>query len=554
MHIKPREPIGSSEPPNFNEIKGNIYKLVSFDPGLNRVASFKPPRREIILKKEPVEVLNRASFIAETLEKLESDPTAKAAFLTLDLSDMHFADKAGAGDFVLNIFTRTLKEALLGFRLDKNLELDRADLKVCRYGGDEFSISLVGQYDDKMIEELRKDIEKKYRYGRLMGYFKKGLRGDDPIVEEPIRLKEKEKGRTIDVVERPKKLEEQIIFDQFLKKGHILTPIQIKTAQRTPELLEFGNTPIEPTYPKTATTIKEKLDYLNTRFPRLRGEIATLLGNEFNDIQREEIIHFLEGRLFDKLFSNIVYSAPEFFERLGSYKDIYCFDLKFIREMNDIVSYPEADMAIVSLYKLITDKLTPDLMPFVDIGRRGGTFFVGAKRSLSAPISARDRIDSALDKIYSLPLSIRGKQINLDLGINSSNRDRAFTTEEFSNILEGAEANFYRKIANHLVKKKSDGRTTNLEYIFSDRDFKSGKEELNPYDAFIQEFFISKRSLMRANKMLKEIGSGELFKSSVFNELRVVMNKIYNYGYRMKEQDKPIDQRELLGEIQEALK
>ena len=58
---------------------------------------------------------------------------------------------------------------------------------------------------------------------------------------------------------------------------------------------------------------------------------------------------------------------------------------------------------------------------------------------------------------------------------------------------------------------------------------------------------------MRANKMLKEIGSGELFKSSVFNELRVVMNKIYNYGYRMKEQDKPIDQSELLGEIHEAL-
>ena len=109
MVVKPPEPTRSNEPSDFNEIKRNIHDLVSFDPGLNRAVSFRLPRAESVQKKGPIEILNRSAFLAETLRKLASDPTAEATFLMLDLSDMHFADKAGAGDYVLNVFARALK-------------------------------------------------------------------------------------------------------------------------------------------------------------------------------------------------------------------------------------------------------------------------------------------------------------------------------------------------------------------------------------------------------------------------------------------------------------
>lgn len=552
MVVRPPEPTRSNEPSNFREIQDNIYNLVSFDPGLKRAAAFKPPLKDAVLREEPIEILNRSAFIAENLKDLKRDSAAKAAFLMLDVSDMHFADKAGAGDFVLNRFARTLKETIRHFRLDKDVGLDKAEMKICRYGGDEFSISLVGQYDDELIDGLRKTIEERYKKNDLIGYFKKGLREDDAVIITPIRLKEKEEGKIISVIKRPDDPEEKVVFDQFFKRGHILTPLQIRSAKKMPQLLEFIDKPVEPIYPEAARTIKEKLAYLSKRFPYFAGEIATLSGSKFNDNQREEVLHFLEDRLFDKLFGNIVYSPSEFFERLANYKDIYCFDLKFIREMNDIVSYPEADMTIVNLYQLITNKLAPDLMQFVEIGRRGGTFFVGVKKNGLKTISTRDKIDSALHEIHSLSLTLREKPVTFELGINSGYTDKVFTAKELSDIIEGAEINFYRKIANYLIEKQPDGRT-NLEFIFSNRDFNNEKRELNPIDSLIQEFFISKRSLIRANKMLREIMSGEQFKGKIFNELRLVMNKIYEYGFKMKEQGKSIDQEELLGEIEDAL-
>ena len=551
MFHTPNEPVRSSEPPAFNEIKGNIYNHVSFDPGLKRRATFKPPFKDIVLKEEPVEVLNRSAFIAETLGDL-ADPSAKAAFLMLDLSDMHFADKAGAGDFILNKFARALKETVRHFRLDKDVALDKAEVRLCRYGGDEFCVSVVGQYHEELIEELRKKIEEKYKQNNLTGYFKKGLRDDDPIVSAPIRLKEKEGGKIIDVIQRPNDSEEKTFFDQFLKKGHILTPLQIRSAKKMPQLLEFITKPVELIYPETAATVKGKLAHLSKRFPDLSGEITALLKSEFNDNQREEVLKFIENRLFDKLFANIVYSPPEFFERLENYKDIYCLDLKFIREMNDIISYPEADMAIVSLYQLITNRLGPDLMQYVDIGRRGGTFFIGVKRGALKTIAARDKIDSALNEINSLSLTLREQPVIFELGIESSYTDSVFTAKKFSAIIEGAETNFYKKIASYLIERKPDGRT-NLEFIFSNRDFSKEKGEVNIIDSLIQEFFISKRSLIRANKMLKEIMSGEQFKNRVFNQLRKVMTRIFEYGFRMKEQGRSINQEELLGEIEDTL-
>lgn len=535
---------------NFPHIKNNLKDLVSYDHGLNREVYYRPPGSKHTLRESPAIALNRSALIADTLDKLALDPDSKAAFLMLDLSDMHFADKAGAGDFVLNRFSRALLEELIKFKLEKNQALSGADVNLCRYGGDEFCVSITGQYDERVIDDLKTVIAGRYKKDDLKGYFKKGLSPDDPVEERPIRLKERENGEVVDVLKRPDSPEERVIFDQFMRRGQILSDSQVKMTEKLPQLRDFISQEVPLSYPKDVITVKSKLNHIASRFPNLKADIEALGGSHLNDNQRQEVLKYLEDRVFDKLFGSIVYTSPEFAHRLPNYRDLYCFDLKLVREMNEIASYPESDMAIINLYNLIKSSLGDDLMNKVDIGRRGGTFYVGVKKGVSSFLGYSRRIKSALERVSSLPMELRGKPINFDLGISSINREKGTKNLDLSqldNLSVLAEEDFMKKTARYLVEPRMDGRT-NLQFIFSHRDFRN-PEELNYMGSLIQEFFLSKRSLLRTNKMHKLLWSSQEFSSHEYNQLRLVMNEIYAYALRVQRAGKPVDQMVLLDQL-----
>lgn len=544
------EPVTTYEPNNFLHVKNNLKDLVSYDHGLNREVFFKPPGSNSTLREGPAIALNRSALIADTLDKLAVNPDFKAAFLMLDLSDMHFADKAGAGDFVLNRFSRALLEELIKFKLEKNQNLSKADINLCRYGGDEFCVSITGQYDEQVIDDLKTVIAGRYKKDDLKGYFKKGLLPDDPVVERPIRLKERDDGEAVEVIRRPDSLEGRKIFDRFMKRGQILSNDQVNMAEKLPQLRDFINQEVPLSYPKDALTVKSKLNHIASRFPNLRADIEALGSSHLNDSQRQEVLKYLEDRVFDKLFGSIVYTSPEFAHRLSGYRDLYCFDLKLVREMNEIASYPESDMAIINLYNHIKSSLGDDLMNKVDIGRRGGTFYVGVKKGVSSFLGHNRRIKLALEKVSSLPMELRGKPINFDLGLGFITREKGTKNLDLSqldNLSAMAEEDFMKKTARYLVEPRMDGRT-NLQFIFSHRDFKN-PEELNYMGSLVQEFFLSKRSLLRTNKMHKLLWSENGFSGKEYNQLRLVMNEIHSYALKMQRAGKPVDQTVLLDQL-----
>lgn len=534
---------------NFPHIKNNLKDLVSHDHGLNREVFFRPPSSKDTLRESPAIALNRSALIADTLDKLVVNPDSKIAFLMLDLSDMHFADKAGAGDFVLNRFSRALLEELIKFKLEKNQALSEADVNLCRYGGDEFCVSITGQYGEQVIDDLKTVIAGRYKKDDLKGYFKKGLSPDDPVVERPIKLKEREDGEVVDVIRRPDSPEGRKIFDQFMRRGQILSNDQVNMAEKLPQLRDFINQEVPLSYPKDVLTVKSKLNHIASRFPNLRADIEALGGSHLNDSQRQEVLKYLEDRVFDKLFGSIVYTSPEFAHRLPDYRDLYCFDLKLVREMNEIASYPEADMAIVNLYNLIKGSLGDDLMNKVDIGRRGGTFYVGVKKGWHSLNHGR-MIKSALAGISVLPMELRGKPVNFDLGVSFISREKGtknFGLSQLDNLSNMAEEDFMKKIARYLAEPRMDGRT-NLQFIFSHRDF-NNPEEFNYMGSLVQEFFLSKRSLLRTNKMQKLLYSENGFSGEEYNQLRLVMGDIHAYALKMQRAGKPVDQGALLDQL-----
>lgn len=545
-----------SEPMSFYALKSTLLDRVSYDNGLNRRVGYRPAGESKPLEEGPVRALNRSSMIANFLESIDENPDTKAAFVMMDLSDMHFADKAGAGDYVLNKFAKALLEALVKFKLGNITSIRNTSVDLCRYGGDEFCISLIGDFDRSALEKLKTEISSRFQLADLAGYFKKGLSPDDPVERKPIKLKQKDNGDVVEISERPESGEEREIFDQFMRRGQLLSEEQIKMVMKLPNLQDFISTPISPAYSSDSISDGSKLRYMANRFPVIAPYVDIIRGSYYNDVQRAELRKSLENRLFDKLFANIVYTPSEFVARLPQYRDVYCFDLKFVREMNDIVSYPEADMAIISLYGLLKDRLGDGLMDRVEIGRRGGTFYVGVKSNLLNNTRYAHRINKALSDIHTIPVNIRGSYVNLELGVsfmsNAHERNKLFGEQDFGALNEEAEMTFLKKQVKHLAEERRDGGT-NLEHIFGKGNFKNQGESLDYHDWLLQEFLLSKRALLRTNKIHKLVWSGEEFQGTEFNLLRKVMSEIYGYSLESQTLAKPIDQAKLFDRVSKIL-
>jgi len=465
-----------------------------------------------------------------------------------DLKDMHFADKAGAGDYVLNLFAGEINKIIDDFSLQESSdEISKNNISFCRYGGDEFCVSVVNQNGDTsgMEDSIKQKIEKRFNdiNNPLYGYYKKGLGEYDPVEKRKIELKN-ENGSFIKTIERPDSTDERTVFDDFFEKGHILSPENIKKASVNFKKKSDQKTRDDYRYPikkdGSEPGVYDKLVYIKDRYPKLKNNIETILKGGYNDSEKEQILHFLEERLFDRMFGSVVYSSSEFSERLGNYSNIYCIDLKAVKELNELTSYPEADKAIIGLYDLIRENLGDELENQVDIARRGGSFYIGVKNEAPQNYINAPSIKEKLKKIANLSQSVRGKNVLFDLGVSHKKSKIGFRTEELSSLTDEAELDFYRKTARYLVEKDTYSKT-NIDHIVSD----SVDKKLDYKNSLLLEFFFSKRAFLRASKMLQAIQSEPDFSGDDYNPLRKIMINIHQYALDSFKSDSEIKQTEM---------
>ena len=522
------------EPQSTQEILEKIKPLISYDRGLNRLIEYQYPGEpkqtvDRVLMNTRVALIDE--FFIDLEERKKKIAKPKAAFLMLDMADAHFTDKlsSSAGDLAINRFAQAVKGAIDKFIVNKTGILQNIGIKIGRWGGDEFVVTIDGDFKDDLIEQVKTAIESKFGENGPKAYYKKGFSNDAKVVLESIKLKEKDNGSKIDVIKRPEDGEDQRIFDAMLRRGQILNPKQLESTKKHVGV-EKATEIRKIKYIEGVATPSDKINYLIRRFPNLGNDLRPLLSEVVNDQQRNEVLTLLENRLFDPIFGTIVSSSTEFNEKFSTYGATYCLDLKFVKEMNEIVSYPEADDIIHEVYDSIREALGQDFDK-VEIGRRGGTFFIGIPKT---HLLSRYTIADALKGVQSLLLNVRNYSSNFIIGRS----ENAISLETLSTQ---ASTDFYKKLC-HYLAEPVEGQKTRLESIFD--KFKYNFKITNQYsvlDQLIHEFFISKRAMIRSNEILKFITTESEFSDANFNKLRIFMNKLFDYCRGEYDQGKSIN-------------
>ncbi len=524
---------------SYDQIRKNLTKLIDYDRGLNRKTVFN---FDGLISEEAVLMKNRNAIIADSIDYLEKNPNGRLSFLMFDLANMYFANLSGSGDLVIARAAKELNQAVFAFIEQEKLKTTDLIIEAGRYGGDEFVVSLRGQgLTRELSEKLAEYIEQRYKKDKVEGYYKKGISGTDPIVKQPISLKEKENGHGIEIIDRPEEPGSREIFDDFIKKGLILNKEQLVKSR----LANFGKMDsrkaAEELYQEGLTTVEEKLQFLSERFSNLGIAIeirALLESDEFSQSQRAEVLGYLEKRLFDHLLGARILSFAEISKNMAYYNKVACVDLKFIKETNELYSYAEADDHIFVFYQKIRELIPQDLSNYFEIARRGGTFVIGMKRTISSFARANKvRLNEVFERIKSLnelQLDFKGIDVFIPLGSHSLTvenasrkgrlNERRFDSVDFDNLLTTAQKAFDRQMITYLMKKEADG-IPNLNKIFSI----GYTGFLSPFKSLIIEFFTGKRSLQRSASLLQTLMHEREFSGVEFNVLRRVMNEAFSY-------------------------
>lgn len=528
---------------NLSEIKQRVTNTIGYDPGLNRAIDFNGQHAK------PVKMFNRNFLISEVQDQLNVNSNQQASFLMFDLADTFFANMVDEknGDLLLNRFARRILE--ITQEVD-NGPGENQQIKVCRYGGDEFCIAVVGENIEELVKRLKTSLESESKNSSLLSLYKSNL---DPKsvdnISRPISLKKiNKKGDVIDVITRSTNPREKQAFDYFLNQGLILTENQIKKALESDTNFEIltRKTPYIYSYSNN-----EKLKIIMELRPDLTSIIIDTM--TLPDKDKEEALLYLEGRVFDRLIGGVVQTPAELLNKKEQLKQIVVFDLKFVKELNEITSYQESDELIKQLWKLIDVRLEPFTtmqnsrkVYKVAVSRRGGTFSIALPNNvLISNLQARK-----LTENLSLKTKIRGKEIEIPIGIATVDahselmkqkfeRRVGITNEDYNNVTDTAEKDFYKKFVSLLTKDR-------LKKAFLKEGY---EEDHDPFDSLIIEFITGKRSVYRAGRLLESIRSIDRREY-----LESLFTYIENFSRNNIKRDDQYDQYGLYKELRQIIK
>lgn len=436
--------------PDNQEDKKTLLDFFSlaFDRGLVREIKFRN-------QSEPsVYMLNRRAFISKLCElaKIDLDNLNSKNFvlLRIDVANVFSAnqvvDERGrqGGDLVIQRAARTIQEAAVAFSQTRE---DRQIL-IGRYGGDEFTIALIGDYTENDIKKLKETISQ--QISSKQAYFQTEQNNAEL---KPLEVK-------IEDIESSEDENLRRLFYANLKRGVILSPEELKrdieafkengkidqtALEEYLEELQIGNY-----YPQETITAEDKLEFLKAQHPEF---IPAFDAAQRNGFKLEFLANFVENYLADPLLNRIVITRFDVREHLlkNGFTQIIAFEIK-LKEVNKIYSYSVADNLIISLWEQIKDILGEEANK-VKIGRFGGLIFIGIPKRFNP------KIVTNLSTIQKVKARFGKKTIEMFVGFTKIDIPSDINLE-----------NLHKTMAKIFAFPTKKWIERNLNYIFEDEN------------------------------------------------------------------------------------
>ena len=494
------------------------YTQNFLDNGLDASKTMTHPESGEKVTRAPVAMLNRAGFFQKLEEKVfdeKGEYNGRAlTVLNADITKLRSADlvkdkldpnnQISYADLLLQDTARAFAELVKN--LDRYLPLaEGVEVEVGRYGGDEFVFSIVGDETGEVALALQALIKK--RIELIEAYYL------DESTATISRQAAALKNDAVEVYAVPNDATRREIFLHYLRQGLVFDTPQIeavrdrfrdaKGREDVTQLAGFlqREKQNQTIYPEKATTLTQKMQYLLRKHP-LDGAMmlrAHLYDRKHNTETAVQVLEVIERVLYDSLLRARVQDFTRFKQDLADqkYRHVWGFDMKFIKEINDNVSYADADLAIRTLWEQITAGLSEQDQEALTFSRRGGTYFVALNRDSILSLQGRDHLDSLrsvkiLDSIQNkegteIPLGTT--QMSLDF-----KKDGELTDVQINAILceffENMDVRMYNKLLEEIGGM--DLEKINQDHLATPRS----------YSSLTYKFFTGKRKQERLNKLI----------------------------------------------------
>lgn len=531
----------------YSGLYSRLYSL-ALDPGLKR-------RHEFLGKHaSPVAMLNRQAFLYELRKKSgfkEQTENERRVFstekpitiLNLDIAGLRFADQGHFADYNLNIFAAKLNEIIKNY-IKNNLRNSNREILVGRYGGDEFSIGLIGKFSNEEIDKIKKLLTRELESTKCIA--------DSQGQEGRFSLK----NHQVEQIDIPEDEYERTIFYSFLQKGLVLNNDQIKKEKKY--LSDYQGILDErrlASYLKLASVDSEdvgldfevKINNIINKHPELKVPFyyAELQDNQKVDREKtrqKQVLEFVENYMIDTLLDEIVMSRFDIidhFER-GEFSKVSSFEIK-LKEINDDLGYVYGDEVITTFWK---NSLKPKIKKFIEngvikVGRIGGTIVIGVKKGEENNDELKKAIGE-LSKTTSVNIKYRDQDINhivgfAEVNVKDCQGNREKSQEKLSEIFNNLSRDWLEKLLRYILNLENLEEFKNM---ILDVEGIYNEENTGNLDLLLKaRYFGSKRFEERislARKILSELKINNKFQEKIeeikrlFDEIEAQLKNKYH--------------------------
>lgn len=544
---------GSEGVENATSLFEGLFDHV-FDAGTNRKVdcTFHAKNKNGEMEKvtyasEPVPIHSRASLINNLLEHDAQGSQVEIGLI--DLQDLRSADftlegqKHNPGDVLINKAASALRSALHEVWNDPTIGLrdnSKLSYEVGRYGGDEFMFALIGDYTQNQRERILETIER--HLGQQKGYYRRPEGQGFIIEEDSIRLKTNPDGKKAKWIEIPQDATDKMLFHEYFERGLLLDATEL-TKIRNKYTTDGKNFDMDaykrdyPTsrslYPKETVTFEDKIAFIQSQHPELAlyFDLAYLFDHQSGGgtTRQEIVLNLIERSVFDPLIGEAIYTRFDFQEHLqhGDFSNVMIIDLKFMKEMNEHMSYADADNAITNVWKKIKSCIPPEERGKLFISRFGGTFVIGVREGSRLGGETETKL---IDMGHSsFPIyEQNGVEVSVPLGVSNW---RTEENKNLRNMLKINDLRFYSNIVKDMAHMELDspGSMERMAVMELVEDSGADYSKMNK-DVLYAQFFRGKRKVERVTDALSLSGN------TLFHSMELLDATVDGNDFRVTEE------------------
>ena len=379
---------------------------------------------------EGVEMLNRQGALYYLCQWISHHPAEPYTIQTFDIRGFKNLDRIENGynlaDFKLNQLARELHLAAA-----KSESLSGQPTFVGRYGGDEFILVSVGpealDYRDTLQQNLYNAV------AEVGLQTKNGIEEVSPPTD-PARRK---------------------IFEGFLRRNLLLNETELERTPFSPELFV-------PDQALSPTRLPRQNDFAKT----LRKVRYRIQNNGESERLEQDLSHFYRQVIIRPGVQHEILNLNSFEQQLISNTphQLWALDLKFIKEINDGLSYVEGDRLINQILVQITE-----LFPAHQIGRhvfigcRGGLIIVGFSKRARRGLDGQSKVKfREFMNQPTRPVRINGVEIDLPVGVSYQvTTDTRQTYRNNFRAMQQYPGGLTARVVRHLLQEGINGSESN---------------------------------------------------------------------------------------------